>query len=318
LKEVQTQDKKSNSEGWKVVATILTYGNPGSISEVINAINIQSFPVERIIILDNFSTPENRRNFKKLYSGHHLITPTENLGVGAGHNKLWKEAISEYRPDYIWALEHDAIPEMDCLSILIENMSRCFSYDQSIAAAHPIEDNGLNFGEFKYYFFNSKGWQRVPNKLIKENYFGGLSFNGLLISPSSIQKYGYLDESFFIGMEDIEYWRRIQEKGGKILRVTSARVYHNVLRERKHLKIGDRVILIPNQSVLRDYYSLRNGIHLNREKMKGWSLIKKILLAFTFGLLVKDKPVKRFFAKLAGFRDGLRGNLGKMNYSFLK
>jgi len=53
-----------------------------------------------------------------------------------------------------------------------------------------------------------------------------ISFAAVLISRTSIERVGLMDEGFFMFFEDVDYCRRVQESGGSIVDCPEARIVH--------------------------------------------------------------------------------------------
>lgn len=235
-----------------------------------------------------------------------------NDGVGHGHNFAWKYLIERYSPDLIWALEHDSIPEPKNLKILIKEFLKSST---DVLAVNSVERNDFDFKRLDYYKVRIPNVVKLEDKDLIENYFGGLSFNGVLIPVSTLEKIGFLREDFFIGFEDIDFTNRIYEAGGKILRITNSHVAHDSFKKHKTFRLGSKVFLFPGNDPVREYYSFRNSLVINNKQML---FLSKVVFSSIYILLFRGRKVANIAAKILAYRDAVSGRLGKREYKILE
>lgn len=274
--------------------------------QVINGIKNQTLKVQRIVVVDNASEKNLMDHFVN-DNAIRFIRQSENKGVGAGHNLGWRCAIDEFDAELIWSLEHDTIPKPDCLAKLIEHYR-----PGVLAAIGPIEDDGLDYDRKKYYVFHSFGLRKLTDRKRKAVYKGGMSFNGILIPTHVLSRVGFLNEDFFVGREDLDFYQRIYKAGGHVLRIPQAQVYHNLYKETVHVNFLGKVILFPNQSITREYYSYRNAVFMSRhQNVPLLKLYFRHIVGLALIVFFKDSKLKRIRNRIRAFRNGLAGRLGK-------
>jgi GT2 family glycosyltransferase len=302
----------------KIIAQILHYNQSKLIIDVIQAIEKQTYQIEDIIIIDNGSDEHELKILSEAINGKYTILTLKNEGVGKGHNEGWRFIIKNCKPTFIWVIEHDAIPYPDCLEKLINEYQRLNDENNLIFAAHPLENSGLNFKDNNYYAFSNWKIKKVIDNSTLDSYYGGLSFNGLLLPVSTINKIGFLDEDLFVGYEDVDYIRRIQSKNGKILKVKGAIVHHNLFKNRKEVKLGNNIFLLANESIKRAYYSTRNRLYIDYFKIgktpnyyKYWF---KLLISIVLIAIFKDNKMNRIKYKYIAFNDAKNCNLGEIYF----
>lgn len=294
-----------------VVASILHFNSVDSLFEVVSAVYTQTKLPDKVVVVDNASLAD-LKELNLLFPSLELIKLAENKGVGFGHNYSWKFIIQKYSPDFIWALEHDSIPESRNLEILLNEY---YNSKERLFAVNSIEKNNFDFEEREYYKARIPNLVKLENKAHVSNYFGGLSFNGVLIPVQTFKVIGFLREDFFVGFEDIDYTQRIYQSGGKILRITNSFVYHDSFK--KHLKysFGNKVFLFPGNDPVREYYSFRNSLVVHKNyKM----FFLKLILSSVYILLFRRRKIANFSAKLLGFYDACNGKMGKRDYQILR
>jgi rhamnopyranosyl-N-acetylglucosaminyl-diphospho-decaprenol beta-1,3/1,4-galactofuranosyltransferase len=290
----------------KTVAVVLHYNATETLFKVITGIKSQTAKVEKIVVVDNASEVNVSDHFRDDEVVKFIRLPT-NQGVGAGHNFGWRIAIDEFGAELIWSLEHDTIPKPDCLEKLI-----MYYQPGVLAAIGPIEDDGLDYDHKEYYVFHSRGLRKLTNRKKKEVYRGGMSFNGILIPTSLLQRIGFLNEDFFVGREDFDFFKRIYKEDGYVLRVPQAQVFHNLYKENRHINFLNKVFLFPNQSITREYYSYRNSVYMSKRQNVSWMrLYFRHLAGLAITLLFRNSKFTRIRNRIKAFRNGLEGRLGK-------
>ena len=293
----------------KVIAVLLHHNNLEGVLQVLNAVRQQSRLVDGVIVVDNGSDASVRAELQKQLDVHLLLQ--ENRGVGAGHNAGWRYALEQLGADYIWSLEHDAEPFCDCLELLLAEAQH---HAGKTWAFHPIEISGLDFANYTYFGLNSSGFHRVIDKTRLDNYFGGLSFNGLLLPRTTIEIVGYLREDFFVGMEDIDFYKRIYAHGGKCLRVTRSHVYHNGHKNKRQRRIGKYVLLLSKLSLQRDYYSTRNGYTLMLENgATEFQLRRHFVLSIVRTILLGPDRCRRLRIKWRAYQAAKMSKMGALD-----
>lgn len=190
----------------RVFTILVCYNTPyDRLEEIIENILNQSYPVEKLLIWDNASD----NDLDKLLEGKHYLNDKriiyykseENLGAGggfaAGLNYIEKLSL-DY--DWIWFIEDDVAPEIDCLENLLKykNISKFLcpriKIDNKIVSNDWIFDfrlltildsNNLNFEnkEFTFITFHT--------------------FEGILIHKDLLKKIGYPPSENFIGYDDV-------------------------------------------------------------------------------------------------------------------
>ncbi len=99
---------------------IIAYQQPVSVCQVIDRAKAQSFPPTRIIVVDNGSNDQSASQVANAHPDVELMRLPTNRGVGFGHNVGWRLALEDPNCEFIWALEHDCFPHVDCLSQLVQ------------------------------------------------------------------------------------------------------------------------------------------------------------------------------------------------------
>lgn len=278
-----------------VTASVLSYNSHATLPRVIEGIESQSRPPDRVIIVDNGSDEETLRYLRQLPSRYEVIFLPENIGLGAGHNTGWRRALEDPQCEYLWTLENDSIPPEKCLERLME-------------AADQLGTEGLQFGAIcprQSHPDSPKEPRQEPPRVAAK-----MTFNGTLIPRSSVQKVGFLREDFFIDQDDWEF-------------------AHRLVTARLPIFVDPQTLIVHlgkgrgANTVLRLYYRVRNETFLRKHvKRSGWATVESVAkcawsVVRTAIAIRGDEKWRRIQARVTATRDGLRADLGKKNYAFL-
>lgn len=279
----------------KVAAAILVHDAMDSLVNVVSAVEQQTFAVATIVVFDNASRNDvgaalgDRPNVQ-------ILRSSRNIGVGAGHAAAWKAALADHDVTHIWSLEHDTLPEVDCLEALVDASRR---YEAGVYLPR-LERNR------EEAMARDAALKDAPPEVLPR-----VTFNGILLPRSTIDQVGMPASEFFVGGEDAELSLRLRDHGLRILRIFSALALHPTKGNRR---FGIR------PSVSRSYYSTRNWMYLElRERGRigavwccAWCVgsLPKIVAA-------EDHKVRRCAGRVTATIDALLGRMGQRRYWFL-
>ena len=289
----------------KVAAIIVSY-NPDN--NLLDSINLLINQVERIIIVDNGSESEKKKNINSIRNIDEkkieVIFNEENLGIATALNIGVRLAL---RQGYKWVLT------MDQDSKVSKNM-----VDKMLEVYNSI--NEKERGDILSIFPNFVD-ERVQS--IEENsemdsyeYVDADITSGNLLRSEVFDKVGFFDDSLFIDLVDTDFCMRLNEKNIKMIKVRDAILYHS-LGESQSVKSIFGKFNTSNHSALRRYYMTRNRFYtwekyknlnsftLNRDK----SLFKKEFVKIILGEKDKINKIKMVFKGYTDYKKGIRGKL---------
>lgn len=279
-----------------VTASILSYNSHATLPRVVDGIESQTRPPDRIIIVDNGSQDDTRQFLKQLPPRYEVIYLPENAGLGAGHNTGWRAALEDPDCEYVWTLENDSIPPANLL-------------DRLLGVASRLEENGTSFGAVSPRETHPDYPSNPPSQDLRTVEW--LTFNGTLIPRSSISTVGLLREDFFIDQDDWEFAGRLVGAGLPIYYDPGSVITH--LGRGKHER-GFR-------STLRLYYRVRNATYMRKyvqeRPLASAESVARAGAAIVRTLLTEPDKRLRVTARIVATRDGLKADLGKKEYPFL-
>ena len=244
-----------------VFAFIVTYNRLNLLKEVLIALRSQTYPLDKIIVINNSSTDGTE---EWLATQDDLIVIKQpNIG-GAGGFETGVRYCFENGADWIWMMDDDVFPNSDCLERLI-------SYKDEALCMQPyryFSDNILVEWQANY---DLKKAQVKPIDFSREtNVITNCCFEGCLINREVVEKIGFPDTRFFIAGDDSSYGWRVS-KQFKILYIRDARM----VRAKKSTDV--------NNSQMYEYYTLRNR-HLLSAVYDELGISKRKFNQQTFGM----------------------------------
>ena len=297
----------SNSTAPLVYIVILNYNDFNETISCLKSIDKVSYVNYRIVIVDNCSTDNSIKHIKNYFSKinqkykYHnnasklisnnskinIIKSDYNGGYGYGNNIGIRFSMLN-NTDYVLIINNDTVVNSCFLTNMInqyENSSNigilsskiCFYEDPEI-----IWFNGGSFSKLSskiiHYNFNEKDSGQVTEKEI--TFITGCLW---LIPNHIIKEVGYINEDYFMYIEDLEYCYRVLSHGYKLNICNESIIYH-----KKKIDYNQR-----NQSTFSKYYISKNKVKFIIKYYK--SYFKIISLIYTIVLV----PIRLLFKKRA-------------------
>ena len=237
----------------KYLIILLNYNNWQDTIECVHSLINSGTGSSNIVIIENCSTDNSREKLSEEIPAIKVIHSDKNLGFTGGNNVGLKYAL-ENNFDYAIVLNNDTIVESESsVKDLIDEMDR-----------NP--DFTLSTGRIFYYPEKEKIWYdggRVIKWRASEQHFNfrkninDVKLNDdlreidfisgcfMCIRMKDLPRLGYMDENFFIYLDDLEYSSRASKRGMKMLYIPKSIIYHKARGEGNHTP---KLI----------YYSIRN------------------------------------------------------------
>ena len=289
----------------KVAAIIVSY-NPDK--NLLDSVNLLISQVEKIIIVDNGSIEEKRKDISSIKDIDNerieIIFNEENLGIATALNIGVREALKQGF-NWILTMDQDSKASKDMVEKMFEVYNNIDEKErESILSIFP------NFVD-----------ERIQS--IEENsvmntyeYVDADITSGNLVNAEVFDKVGFFDDSLFIDLVDTDFCMRLNEKNIKMIKVRDAILYHS-LGESQSVKSILGKFNTSNHSALRRYYMTRNRFYiwerykdlnsftLNRDK----KLFKKEFIKIILGEKDKVNKIKMVFKGYKDYKKGIRGKL---------
>lgn len=178
-----------------IFAVVVTYNRCTLLQECIATIRAQSLAPDQIIVVNNSSTDGT---LDWLSEQEDLLVITQDNVGGAGGFKRAIDEAYQRGASWIWCMDDDGKPSVNCLESLADGLTPDFPY----RAPSLVDDSGsLHFGDK----LNASSLQKIG--------FCGGPFNGILFHRSIVTKVGLPNERFFIWGDEYEYITRMRMVG---------------------------------------------------------------------------------------------------------
>jgi N-acetylglucosaminyl-diphospho-decaprenol L-rhamnosyltransferase len=200
-------------------------------------LNCQSLLLDcKIIIVDNASTDKS----PDLFNGRidNIIYNTVNVGFG----KACNQAFARSNADYILLLNPDTVSELSVLEALVKFLENHQDYAVVGPQQHDKDGRVLKtccrFPNFKRSFFELLGlnklfpgifkpclimtdWDHLQSKDV-DHVMGSY----MLIRKSVINEVGFMDDEYFMYLEDVDLSKRISNAGYKSYFLSDVSIFH--------------------------------------------------------------------------------------------
>ena len=308
---IQLDSKESEK---KVLAYITAYEDNSAVTACIDALRNQSFPIKKILIIDNSrSQPIVITNDENLSIKRY----PDNIGISGGLTIAFEFAI-QHGFDFLWTFDQDSIPQPNCLETLLK------VYQEKNSDKYPI-------GIIAPTSIDIRTNQVIAGAIFVKDHFTGCKHNnyctyecdapitsGSLISVATAKKNSLPRTDLFIDGIDMDYGLRLKQNGYHNLIVPQAVLEHRFGNPVK-VKYFNKERFFQKYSALRHYYICRNHTYLATRYAKGWHqvtsglrrikyMIHHVILIF---LHESEQKILKIWACLKGTFDGFKGKLGK-------
>jgi rhamnosyltransferase len=257
---------------YKVAAYVTAYEDPESLSKCIHAINAQSYPVQKIFIVDNSS--RHPTDFVKSVAENIILeSHPENIGISGGLELGVRWAIDQDY-DFLWTFDQDSEPEPETLEKLLASYENLQSKGLSIGIIAPLPidpDSGL---ELHGSVFSQYKFELISEYKRDESFYECdiVITSGSLVFLDAAKFVELPDRNLFIDSVDWVYCMNFREKGYSIVLVKDITMKHHF---GKPFSIRERNLI--SYSPLRYYYSCRNHSFVEIRYSKGINIPKAIV-----------------------------------------
>lgn len=282
-----------------ICVTVVTFNRLQLLKECIEGIKKQTYPIDKIIIVNNGSTDGTAQWLDSIANEQIQIIHQENTGSAGGFHTGIKAGYDQGF-EWIWMMDDDVEALPDCLENLLkfQNVSECLHPSKKyISGEEFIWEHYYN--PFKGRGFAVNNYSFAYGKPICFVNVG--CFEGMLISRNIIQKIGFPNKDYFIFGDDVEY--------GFL-----ASMYTNVSFIKDARLIRKKTLEQEKPSLLMYYYLIRNRHLLKKIKYKlpnppsDWKFnlyTIKVFLTYVYVIFRKDKS--NFSTKLKYLKTLIRG-----------
>jgi GT2 family glycosyltransferase len=282
-------------------AVIATYNRPDIARRAVEALQQQTRPPDRIVIVENSDAPTLVDEYAAA-EGIDVVVPGRNTGAAGGF-ALGAEYAVERGCSHVLLVDDDCIFDGNALEQLETNMARV----PGAVVAPVITSDGEEL-VWQVYRPDGKpyrGRSDLPAHPIPTRH---LAFHGILVSADAIRDAGPPREDLFFGGPDVEFSLRLAAHGYAIFYCPDAHARHHAVNYHHFWLFGQRKV--PRGTPGHRYYVLRNRLLM-------WRMYHRD--SFTVGVMTtiarealcvvrSTEKTRRIRLLLAALRDGLVGD----------
>lgn len=257
-------------EALKVICVIVTYNRLELLKESVAAVMQQTYPLHRVVIVDNHSTDGTDNYLAGLSQNplFHIVTLEKNTG-GAGGFSKGIETAARQQADWIWVMDDDTIPKPDSLERLMAYTTfKDVGYVNSKVVWTDGSLHEMNLPRLaKQQAAKAEILKGAAEEVVAHaSLIDTTSFVSLLVRGDIPYRLGLPFKEFFIWCDDAEYTMRITQNGYYGIWAAYSVVVHKT-----PTNYSTSLNTVPASAAWKVYYGVRNE-SLLRRKRKGWLL----------------------------------------------
>lgn len=307
-----------------ICVVLVTFNRKELLAQLLAALPKQTYPIAAIVILDNNSTDgtgEMLRDMEIISDSEtgkihvnvwnniqcYYYRNRENTGGSGGFATVF--SIAKRLPyDLIWAMDDDVMPEMDCLELLVRNISS----EAECVIPSRSDDNWQDYAVTDYNLSNPFLYKldqiktKIDGKTIKEPFVNivDMPLEGPLMTMALVKKIGIPDKRYFIMFDDTDFAYRASLNTN--VRYIPEATLHRVLAK--------KTSAVMNEWTWKTFYLIRNQFFFDRKYGKNilvryfrpwWSMHVKC-----FGEMMKKHPERIKWIRRA-YKEANKGIMGK-------
>ena len=288
----------------RVCIIVLTWKNYDLTRDCLLSLRQIDYTNTEVVLVDNGSGDGSAERLAAEFPEVRLIMNEKNLGFPAGNNVAIRDGMAR-NPDYFLLLNNDTLVAPDFLSKLVgvaESDEKIGAVNPKILYFEPNDRIWFAGGFYKPWW--GVGRVRGVNRRDVGKYNGTQEISfvtgcAFLIKSGVVRQIGLLDESYFLGYEDLDWTVRAMNAGFRAFYVGSSVIWHRSSYDTKK-NLGKPV---------RDFYSTRNLVLFARKHVpaKYWPLFLLELCRYvayrSAGYLLRAEP-KRIAMLYRGLWEG--------------
>lgn len=246
-----------------VNCVVVTYNRLSLLKECLAAVEAQTCPVHKIIVVDNCST-DGTAEFLDSLSGnarYMIIRPGQNIGGSGGFSLGLKTSVLS-GCDYTWLMDDDTIPSATALEKLAEATG--LDPDTGFVCSRVDWTDGTPHVMNKAALVEEHGEPlAVSDGKISACRCKCCTFVSVLVSTRAVLRVGLPIKEFFIWCDDIEYTVRISRAGYACFYAEESVVTHKTPSN-----YSPHIHEAPEGVAWKFYYQARNRCYLKHRSVK--------------------------------------------------
>ncbi len=308
----------------RVYISIVNWNNYQHTIACLQSLESLDYPHYDVVVVDNASLNESVSRLRAAFPQLTIIRAEENLGYAGGH-RLALGWIQQTGAELMWILNNDVIVQPATLRTLVEAFQQ---FGSGLYGSVPLDAASESRIHFTGWSVDSGGqplflqqetvsWDvRYADWLtdMQPRRVANISGSSFLIPLAVIDRFGFMDASFFLYGEETDYCFRMARHGipsyvvpGSIVvhRLRGASDTNALLQGAIHYyKVRNRLRLVGSYLGHRDYF-----VQL-RQYLRRHQCLKLLIKALVLRRNVRESEPKNYFA-CRGIWDALWNRRGK-------
>ncbi|HTY10696.1 MAG TPA: glycosyltransferase family 2 protein [Bacteroidota bacterium] len=245
-------------EKLKYVIVLVNYNNWSDTVECVRSLGQGGVGDDSILIIENGSTDNSFDKLSECLSSVKVLHNDHNLGF-SGANNIGIRYAADRSAEYVILLNNDTLVEQNAIVTLLRQMDHHTnaSIGTGLITYYP-EKKKIWYAGGKLVGWRGLAVHRYRDESVdvgsakKEPEFVTFASGCYLcLRVADLPRLGFLDERFFLYLEDIEYSARAVKNGLRLLYVPSSVIYHKCRGERL-LKAQTLYYAVRNRNLLID------------------------------------------------------------------
>jgi GT2 family glycosyltransferase len=243
----------------KIIAVIVTYNRLELLKKCISAVNDQTKKPDCIIVINNGSTDGT----EKWLAEQPVTTYTQKNEGGAGGFSSGINWAYRNDADWIWLMDDDTIPQPKALEELLHALNELDPQQDKVgflSSSVLWTDGNIHEMNRTYQLKDKKKLAKLSltsNSDLPLIQFG--TFVSMFLSAKAVEKVGLPIKEFFIWNDDVEYSKRIIDKG-----MAGAAVKSSVAIHETPINHLSSVFKDSHTHIWKYRYGLRNELYTKR------------------------------------------------------
>jgi len=260
----------------EILISLLNWKNYSDTIQCLKQLFDLGFANNEMVVVDNASPNDAVERIKSAYPGVHIICSPQNNGFAAGHKMAADYALTN-NYELLWILNPDVILQENTLKALVQAYRRKgpgIYGSVSVSEHNPdrVEFGGaygiINGIRSGVYDFHKADELSMLQQTAEDIHVGAIEGFSFLVPVEIIKRFGFMDTSFFMYGEELEYCLRLMNEGIPSYIATGSVVVHKGEGSFGSSKKNNPVVA---------YYRARN-----------FRLISKKYLGLTNGAILKS------------------------------
>ena len=301
-----------------VCISIVNWNTTPSTLTLLRSLEELTYRTFRVIVVDNNSQEDPTAAIVQHHPEVTVIRSPENLGYAGGHRIAWGKAKND-GAELLWLLNPDVILEPDTLGTLVSaycgNPAALYGSvpldtgrTEDIGSATVRSADKYIHTPYREPLIARKSYKSTFSDIFPNNQnriVAALHGCSWLLPLAIAKEHGFLDESYFLYAEEIDYCLRLATAGIPSILVADSHVFHHGEGATR----GNHRL-----SAIMTYYQVRNHLLLVRRFQSTYEyiclLLRKALLIVPYAIKPPLHP-RRAWCVFLGIRDALMNRRGK-------